>query len=37
MRNVQNLYWSYIKRTISLIVKILKKDPLDDLKESEIT
>ena len=29
--------WSYIKRTMPLIVKILKKDPLDELKESEIT
>ena len=29
--------WSYIKRTMPLIVKILKKDPLDKLEESEIT
>ena len=29
--------WSYIKRTMPLIVKILKKDPLDELKEFEIT
>ena len=27
--------WSYIKRTMPLIVKILKKDPLDELTESE--
>ena len=29
--------WAYIKRTMPLIVKILKKDPLDKLEESEIT
>jgi len=29
--------WSYIKRTMPLIVKILKKDPLEELKEHEIT
>ena len=29
--------WSYIKKTMPLIVKILKKDPLDKLEEPEIT
>ena len=29
--------WSYIKKAMPLIVKILKKDPLDKLEESEIT
>jgi phosphatidylinositol-4,5-bisphosphate 3-kinase len=29
--------WSYIKKTMPLIVKILKKDPLDQLEEPEIT
>ena len=29
--------WAYIKKTMPMIVKILKKDPLDELDESEIT
>ena len=29
--------WAYIKKTMPMVVKILKKDPLDELKETEIT
>ena len=29
--------WAYIKKTMPMIVKILKKDPLDKLEETEIT
>ena len=29
--------WAYIKKTMPMVVKILKKDPLDKLEESEIT
>ena len=29
--------WAYIKKTMPMVVKILKKDPLDKLEETEIT